>query len=189
MGRTGWRELVKNWNWTRGEGHYPIAAYSEFMPAPWVGEKPYGTRPLEHPFSDAEPSNWRVSSTELTHELAPGFVSIGRQIIETLLALATEPEHTSSATRILSITHIGQGRSASRRRRFKTSATSSSRRSRSPRRRTTKAACAGRCSVEATKARQRDSGRASLWGPENFPPSVRSIFCGNFYPRHTAPHR
>src|SRR5215471_5405155 len=89
MGRTGWRELVKSWNWTRGEGHYPIAAYSEFMPAPWVGEKPYGTRPLEQPFSDKEPATWRISSRETAHELAPGFASIGRQIIETLLALAT----------------------------------------------------------------------------------------------------
>src|SRR5262249_8651986 len=84
----GWRELIKNWNWTRGEGRYPIAAYSEFMPAPWIGEKPYGARPLPQVFSDDEPASWRISEREQTQELAPGFASIGKQIIETLVALS-----------------------------------------------------------------------------------------------------
>ena len=87
MSREAWRALVKNWNWTRGEGHYPIAAYSEFMPAPWVGEKPYGTRELAPPFSD-EAARWTISAREQTHELEPGFEHIGRQLIETIVALS-----------------------------------------------------------------------------------------------------
>jgi hypothetical protein len=89
MGRRGWRQIVKNWNWTRGEGHYPIAAYSEFMPAPWIGEKPYGTCEVCPPFSDADPTHWSISEKERTHELEPGFETIGRQIVERLVSLSS----------------------------------------------------------------------------------------------------
>ncbi len=89
MGLKGSSGLMKNWSWTRGEGHYPIAAYSEFMPAPFVGGKPYGTRALKPPFSDAEAFGWSISEKEQKHELAPGLENIGRQIAETLVGLAT----------------------------------------------------------------------------------------------------
>ena len=38
----GWRRLLAGYPWFRGEGKYPLPAYSEFMPPPRVGRKPCG---------------------------------------------------------------------------------------------------------------------------------------------------
>ena len=43
MNLTGWERLRADAEWCRGQGSFPIAAYSEYMPPPWLGVKPYGT--------------------------------------------------------------------------------------------------------------------------------------------------
>src|SRR5207244_13357437 len=40
MPTQGWKRLLDRWPWFRGEGRYPIAAYSEFMPPQRVLRKP-----------------------------------------------------------------------------------------------------------------------------------------------------
>jgi hypothetical protein len=43
MPRTsGWQQLVAGWPRFRGEGSYPLPAYSEFLPPPQLGRKHYG---------------------------------------------------------------------------------------------------------------------------------------------------
>src|SRR5437762_2126388 len=37
MPTRGWKQLVAGWPWFRGEGSYPLPAYSEFMPPPRLG--------------------------------------------------------------------------------------------------------------------------------------------------------
>jgi hypothetical protein len=41
MSTEGWDILLQDHLWARGPGKYAVAAYSEFMPGPWMGMKPY----------------------------------------------------------------------------------------------------------------------------------------------------
>jgi hypothetical protein len=83
----GWRQLVADWPWQRGAGQYPIPAYSEFMPPPRLGLKPYGHWDT-FTFRDDDPFGWRVSEYEERLELAPGFDTIANQVIRSLVALS-----------------------------------------------------------------------------------------------------
>lgn len=80
--REGWRVLV-------GEpqgGHFPIAAYSEFMPAPRIGAKPYdGCDPAV--LSSVDPYGWRISEAEELVELRPGFESVVAQVLDAVVRL------------------------------------------------------------------------------------------------------
>jgi len=82
-----WRALVEGGNRRRAVGDFPIAAYSEFMPAPRIGIKPYGTWTFG-PLSEAKPSRWLVSAREEMHYLRPGLANIGAQVINDLVAVA-----------------------------------------------------------------------------------------------------
>ncbi len=42
MAQLGWKQLLTADAWHRGRSKYPITAYSEFMPPPRLGRKPYG---------------------------------------------------------------------------------------------------------------------------------------------------
>ena len=70
-----------------GAGSFPIAAYSEFMPAPRIGRKPYGTWVLAF-LSESKPHLWQVSEREEQQFLRPGLENIGRQLINDLVAVA-----------------------------------------------------------------------------------------------------
>ena len=82
-----WRELLGANFPRKGAGNFPIAAYSEFMPAPRVGMKPYGTWTIG-PLTDAEPALWRISEREEFHYLRPGLEDIATQAINDLAAVA-----------------------------------------------------------------------------------------------------
>ena len=82
-----WKELYRDWSWARGEGHFPIPAYSEYMPPPRIGQKPYGNWDIETPFSDADPYGWSVGAAEQERELAPGLLNIARQVVDCVAAL------------------------------------------------------------------------------------------------------
>ena len=85
----GWDILLKDHQWARGAGNYSIDAYSEFMPGPWMGMKPYETQP--RPVHDADDSQgWLVTEGEQAFELRPGMEIIARELIK-------------------EITHLGQG--------------------------------------------------------------------------------
>ncbi len=88
MTATGWRALVRAEGLFHGEGRFPIAAYSEFMPPPRIGIKPSGAYEYESPFADGDPWGWQITFREQERELAPGLPLIGRQIVEHMMALA-----------------------------------------------------------------------------------------------------
>ena len=71
MASSGWKALYAGAPWFRGPGRFPIPAYSEFVPPPRIGGKPYdGSDP---PFFDTQdPYGWPVSESEQHLQLAPG---------------------------------------------------------------------------------------------------------------------
>jgi hypothetical protein len=93
MRQQGWKRLAAGAAWYRGAGRYPIAAYSEFMPPPRLGEKPYGAvDPLL--FDAADPWGWHVSEYEEALQLAPGLALVARELLHAMVCLGKgEPAH------------------------------------------------------------------------------------------------
>ncbi len=81
----GWMKLLVGYGEPGGDP-FPIPAYSEFMPPPRLGRKPYG-EPEVDLFAQDDPWGWRVSEVEEAWELAPGLEHIARELFATLLAL------------------------------------------------------------------------------------------------------
>ncbi len=78
----GWRRLIPAPSRFRGEGNYPIDAYSEFMPPPRLGWKPYGDPPVDPElFSEQDQHGWRVSEFQEAIELQPGLLQIAKQVV------------------------------------------------------------------------------------------------------------
>ena len=67
-------------------GGYSIAAYSEFMPSPFVGRKPLGEID-EELFTDDDPLRWNITEMEEEYELRPGLEEAGRQIMDNIIRL------------------------------------------------------------------------------------------------------
>ena len=89
----GWQKLLNGYPWFRGNGHYPIIAYSEFMPPPMVGYKPYG-KPDKLILSEDDPFGWKITELEEEFELRPGIDHIGQQILSNIMKLGKGlPEH------------------------------------------------------------------------------------------------
>ncbi len=85
----GWERLVSDTSAFRKPGAFPVAAYSEFMPPPRMGVKPSGAFEYESPFSRDDPFGWKITTREQEHQISAGFPLIGRQLIETITAIAT----------------------------------------------------------------------------------------------------
>ncbi len=85
----GWRRLIGERGAFRRAGGFPIPAYSEFMPPPRIAIKPSGALEYESPFPEDDPFGWRITAGEQEHQIAPGLPLIGRQIVETMISLAT----------------------------------------------------------------------------------------------------
>jgi hypothetical protein len=82
----GWRKLVAGYPWFEGAGHYPLPAYSEFMPSPRLGCSQYGDiDPLL--FSDADAYGWQVREIEEEYELRPGLGQLAEQVVGHLARL------------------------------------------------------------------------------------------------------
>jgi hypothetical protein len=80
--------LIPGENCFQGPDAYRIEAYSEFMPPPRVGWKPYGTQPVNpHLFSPDDPFGWKVHEFDEALELQPGLHQIGRQLLTRLKRL------------------------------------------------------------------------------------------------------
>jgi hypothetical protein len=81
----GWHRLIPPDDALGGEGTYPIDAYSEFLPPPRVGWKPYGGRgPDPELFSADDPFGWHVGEFEEALEIRTGLVQVGRQVLTKL---------------------------------------------------------------------------------------------------------
>jgi Peptidase family M28 len=88
MGATGWHRLIPRADSFRSEGKYRIDAYSEFMPPPRVGWKPYGDQtPDPTLFDPADPFGWHVSEFQEEFELRPGLLQVARQVLGKLARL------------------------------------------------------------------------------------------------------
>src|SRR5579871_2508227 len=89
MDPVGWRRLIPASTEFSGQGRFPIAAYSEFMPPPRIGVKPYGSFELGCPLREDDLWGWHIPNREVEHQLTPGLQNIARQVLETTVALAT----------------------------------------------------------------------------------------------------
>jgi Peptidase family M28 len=81
----GWKALLAGFG-EPGPEPFPLPAYSEFMPAPRLGRKPYG-EPDPDLFAEDDPWGWRVSEAEQAWELAPGLERVARELYASLLPL------------------------------------------------------------------------------------------------------
>jgi hypothetical protein len=86
MPNQGWKQLLGDLNRLHGEGRFPIAAYSEFIPPPRLGCKPSGwVDPFL--FDEEDPWGWHVMEWEQAFELRPGMDQLAQQIVHSLVAL------------------------------------------------------------------------------------------------------
>src|SRR5664280_261086 len=81
----GWKALLAG-SGEPGSNQFPLPAYSEFMPAPRLGRKPYGEPDVDL-FAEDDPFGWRISEAEQAWELAPGLERIAREVYASLLPL------------------------------------------------------------------------------------------------------
>src|SRR5882757_8744156 len=73
----GWKQLIPGANLFRGQGLCPVEAYSEFMPPPRFGWKPYASESPDPQLFDAEdPWGWHVTEYEEHNELQPGLAQV-----------------------------------------------------------------------------------------------------------------
>ncbi|HEY1381814.1 MAG TPA: M28 family peptidase [Gemmataceae bacterium] len=99
MPSAGWKQLIPPADWFRGPGRYPIDAYSEFMPPPRVGWKPYGDHVPDAQLFDADdPFGWHVPEFEEARELRPGLAQVAKQIVGRVAHLLRgDPAHCIAA--------------------------------------------------------------------------------------------
>src|SRR4051812_12600729 len=86
MALSGWQRLVAGAPWFRGEGRYPIAACSEFIPPPRAGGKPYGLD-VGAGFDPDDPWGWPVPEAEEHLEVRPGLEAGGGHLVRALREL------------------------------------------------------------------------------------------------------
>jgi len=93
MAAKGWQKLLAGYPWFEGEGNYPITAYSEFMPPPRLGQKPYGSidRGLH---SEDDPFGWHITEYEEALELQTGLEIIAKELMHVVHHLGCcDPAH------------------------------------------------------------------------------------------------
>ena len=83
--RPGWSALTGDDPY-RADGSFPIAAYSELMPGPFVGKKPSGaddpwTRPPE------DEHGWRIGAYQEAEQLRPGLADVAHAVAATIRRL------------------------------------------------------------------------------------------------------
>jgi hypothetical protein len=89
MTAQGWDKLLTDVP-EYGDGNpFQIMAYSEMMPSPWIGWRPYGK---DHPVprEPRDPFTWLVNEREQAFELGPGLQLIASQVVPALERLDRE---------------------------------------------------------------------------------------------------
>ncbi len=158
---TGWHRLIPPDDCFRGEGNYRLDAYSEFMPPPRVGWKPYGGRgPNPELFSPDDPFGWHVGEFEEALELQPGWPRSAGKCSASLPACSTATRTPGSQPSPCRTIRTGRPNWRPSRS-CRTIGASRCCRWPCPAPRTTRAACAGRSSATASRGRAGRSGRAS----------------------------
>jgi hypothetical protein len=92
----GWKPLLAGAPWFRGRDRFPIAAYSEFVPPPFLGPKPYGSIGV-NPMIDGDPTGWAVTEYEEAFELEPGLECLAKRIVGTVAHLGRGEHHNGIA--------------------------------------------------------------------------------------------
>ena len=95
MALSGWKKLLAGAPWFRGEGRFPLPAYSEFMPPPRVGTRPYGTGGTS-PFDDDDP--WAAVAPAVRARPAAPLVARARLLGLPCAVLGSCPMSPSRAT-------------------------------------------------------------------------------------------
>jgi len=85
MALGGWKHLIGTCSF-KGQGQYPIPAYSEFMPPVRLGCRPYGGK-LDGFFSADDPEGFSITEFEEAFELRPGLENIAHQVLGALIHL------------------------------------------------------------------------------------------------------
>ena len=89
MAAQGWDKLLTDIpRYGKGDP-FRIMAYSEMMPSPWIGWRPYGK---DHPAprKPEDPFTWLVNEREQSFQLGPGLQLIVRQVLPALQRLDQE---------------------------------------------------------------------------------------------------
>ncbi|HLK92112.1 MAG TPA: hypothetical protein VKZ18_19625, partial [Polyangia bacterium] len=99
MSTTAWEEIEAEAKGAfAGEGRFPLAAYSEYMPAPHVVLKPYAPRRADRAAtvgaSDGDALD--ITEREQAHELAPGLGRIAGRVLTELDRLLHGKPHDFS---------------------------------------------------------------------------------------------
>ncbi|HEX4591946.1 MAG TPA: hypothetical protein VH120_18555, partial [Gemmataceae bacterium] len=102
MARAGWPKLIPSRDGLQTNDAFRIDAYSEFVPPPRVGWKPYGPVPVNrYVFAPDDPHGWLVHEFDEALELQPGLHQVARQLMTRLKRLqegnpdAGLPRHVS----------------------------------------------------------------------------------------------
>src|SRR3569833_1990445 len=83
-----------------GEGRFPLRAYSELMPPPYVGIKPYAPECARRDATCAvtDRDAFDIDEYELAHDLEPGFARIADGIVAEIAKLTRGERHALSHT-------------------------------------------------------------------------------------------
>lgn len=85
MVKDGWPRLLEDLP-PVADGSFRIEAYSEFMPPPRIGWKPYGSHePM--PFEEGDPYGWRFTEYEEAFEMQPGLEELAHAVIGAVVRL------------------------------------------------------------------------------------------------------
>ena len=100
MARKGWKQLLAGTSWYCRSKRFPILAYSEFMPPPRLGRKPYGSHDPTL-FKPSDPFGWNVTEYEETMELRPGLQFLATQLVHVVEHLGLgRPAHGISRPKL-----------------------------------------------------------------------------------------
>jgi hypothetical protein len=90
---SGWKRLLSGAPWFRTEGAFPIEAYSEFVPPPYLGPKPYGTIGI-NPQPEGDNCGWNITEYEEAFELRPGLEKLAHRVVGAVVHLGCgDPAH------------------------------------------------------------------------------------------------
>jgi hypothetical protein len=84
---SAWHRLLADPDWCRGKGKFPLPAYSEFVPPPWLGPKPYAGHLGDLPGPQADDFGWAVDEYEEEQQLLPGLEVLARHALDEMARL------------------------------------------------------------------------------------------------------
>ncbi len=86
MPSKGWKQLLAGAPWFQRPGAFPVEAYSEFVPPPRLGPKPYGTTGID-PRPERDLFGWNITEYEEAFELRPGLEALAHRAVGALVHL------------------------------------------------------------------------------------------------------